>query len=62
MVLPFWVSVFTPYDKPMRVIQRPDFSLKFLIDAQALATKYFGPELMANHSGGTNHGYARGLF
>jgi hypothetical protein len=57
-----WLSVFTPYDKPMRVIQRPDFSLTFLIEAQQLAEKYFGRELMANESGGTGHGYARGLF
>jgi hypothetical protein len=54
--------VFTPYDKPMRVIQRPEFSFKFLIDAQDLAKKYFGAESCANESGGTGHGYARGLF
>src|SRR5215467_7891415 len=34
-----WLSVFTPYDKPMRVIQRPDFSLNFLIEAQQRAEK-----------------------
>jgi hypothetical protein len=57
-----WLSVFTPYDKPMRVIQRHDFSLTFLIEAQQRAEKYFGRDLMAQHSGGTGHGYARGLF
>lgn len=61
MVVP-WMSVFTPYDKAMRVIQRPDFSLEFLIKAQQLAQKYFGADVCAAETGGTGHGYARGLF
>ena len=57
-----WLSVFTPYDKTMRVIQHWDFSLKFLIDAQRLAKKYFAPALLEAESGSTADGYARGLF
>lgn len=57
-----WLSVFTPYDKSMRVIQQKDFSLRFLIDAQRLCKKYFAPALLDAESGSTADGYARGLF
>jgi hypothetical protein len=57
-----WLSIFTAYDQTMRVIQRPDFSLKFLLDAQNLCIKYFGEKLLAAESGSTADGYARGLF
>ncbi len=60
-VLP-WVSVFTPYDEPMRRIQQPGFGLKSLLDAQALCARYFDAGLLAEESGGTGQGYARGLF
>jgi hypothetical protein len=57
-----WLSIFTPYDESMRIIQRPDFSLRLLIESQQLAEKYFGAETMARESGSTAEGYARGLF
>ena len=61
VVMP-WLSVFTPYDHPMRAIQQPDFSLRFLLDAQELSRKYFDSTLLETESGGTAQGFARGLF
>jgi hypothetical protein len=61
MVVP-WMSVFTPYDDHMRVLQQPGFSLKFLLDAHALARKYFSEPLLREQSGSTGEGYARGFF
>lgn len=60
-VLP-WLSVFTPYEISMRLIQHPEFSLEFLIRAQDLCRSYFPADLLASESGGTADGYARGLF
>ncbi len=60
-VLP-WVSIFTPYSDGMRKLQRSDFSLEFLLRAQKLCQEYFAPVLLAEKSGGTGQGYARGLF
>lgn len=60
-VLP-WLSVFTPYETSMRLIQHPDFSLQFLLQAQELCRAYFPADLLAAESGGTADGYARGLF
>ena len=57
-----WLSVFTPYDETMRIIQNREFSLGFIIDAQFLAERYFGAALMERESGSTADGYARGLF
>jgi len=57
-----WLSIFTPYNEPMKMIQRKDFSLSFLYEAMNLSESYFGKELMKNESGGTNLGYARGLY
>src|SRR5207248_2318436 len=45
------------FDQELRNI-----SLKFLIEAHQLCKKYFDPALLASDSGGTGHGYARGLF
>ncbi|WP_394838761.1 hypothetical protein LVJ94_17870 [Pendulispora rubella] len=61
VVMP-WLSIFTPYDRPMRAIQQPDFSLRFLLDAQELCRKYFDEPWLASESGGTAQGFARGLF
>jgi hypothetical protein len=57
-----WMSVFTPYDDHMRVLQQPSFSMKFLLGAQALARKYFPEQLLLEQSGSTGEGYARGFF
>lgn len=57
-----WLSIFTPYNEGMKMIQRKDYSLSFLYEAMALSERYFGSELMKNESGGTNLGYARGLY
>lgn len=57
-----WLSIFTPYTEPMRVIQQPGFGLKFIVEGTELAKKYFPLELLAGESGGTADGYARGLF
>jgi len=57
-----WMSIFTPYNEPMKIIQRKDFSLSFLYQVMDMAETYFGKELMVNSSGGTQHGYARGLY
>jgi hypothetical protein len=60
-VLP-WLSIFTPYNAAMRTLQRPDFGLEFLLAGIDLCQKYFDPQLLANSSGSTGEGYARGLF
>jgi len=60
-ILP-WLSIFTPYNAAMRTLQRPDFGLAFLLEGMALCQKYFDPQLLANSSGSTGEGYARGLF
>jgi hypothetical protein len=60
-ILP-WLSIFTPYNNAMRTLQRADFGLGFLLDGMALCQKYFDPQLLANDSGSTGEGYARGLF
>lgn len=57
-----WLSLFTPYTPAMRLIQQPQFGLKFIFDGMALAKKYFGGEILETESGGTADGYARGLF
>ena len=60
-VLP-WLSIFTAYNDGMRAIQREEFGLRFLLNSMEICKKYFDADLLANHSGGTNDGYARGLF
>lgn len=60
-VLP-WLSIFTTYSDGMKKIQQPDFGLGFLVDAVDLCKKYFDSDLLANKSGSTSEGYARGLF
>lgn len=60
-VLP-WLSIFTPYNNAMRTLQRSDFGLGFLVEGIKLCKKYFDPKLLANDSGSTGEGYARGLF
>lgn len=57
-----WMSIFTPYNEAMKIIQRKDFSLSFLYEVMDKAEGYFGKELIQNESGGTNLGYARGLY
>ena len=57
-----WLSIFTAYNEAMRVIQRPEFGLRFLLDMMDLCHKYFDADLLMNESGGTGDGYARGLF
>ncbi|MFN7097147.1 MAG: hypothetical protein ACK4PR_06275 [Gammaproteobacteria bacterium] len=57
-----WLSIFTPYNDAMRLIQRQEFSLGFLFDAIKLCKKYFSIEMLNNNSGSTREGYARGLF
>lgn len=57
-----WLSIFTPYNDGMRSIQRKDYDLSFIYKAMALSEKYFGKDLMEQESGGTNLGYARGLY
>lgn len=57
-----WMSIFTPYNEAMKIIQRKDFSLSFLYQVMDMAEGYFGKELMHSESGGTDLGYARGLY
>lgn len=57
-----WLSIFTPYNDAMRSIQRKDYDLSFSLKAMKLSEKYFGKDMMENESGGTNLGYARGLY
>ncbi len=60
-ILP-WLSIFTAYNEGMRAIQHQDFNLKFIFNAMDICKKYFDPQLLVSHSGGTGDGYARGLF
>lgn len=57
-----WMSIFTPYNEAMKIIQRKDFSLSFLYQVMDMAEEYFGKDLIEKESGGTNLGYARGLY
>jgi len=60
-ILP-WLSIFTPYNKAMRVIQQPSFGLPFILEGMELCEKYFDSKLLAQKSGTTAEGYARGLY
>jgi hypothetical protein len=57
-----WLSIFTAYNNAMRIISHPQFGLGFLFEAMALAERYFDRDVLLNKSGGTNEGYARGLY
>ncbi len=57
-----WLSIFTPYNNGMMPLQRQDFGMSFLLQAQKMAVEYFGEQEMTAESGGTVDGYARGLF
>jgi hypothetical protein len=57
-----WLSIFTAYTAPMRLIQQPGFGLEFLVEGMELARRYFGSDLLDSESGGTRDGFARGLF
>lgn len=57
-----WISIFTVYNKAMKTLQRSDFGLAYLLKVMKLANQYFGNEMMANESGSTSDGYARGLY
>lgn len=57
-----WTSIFTSYNKAMKSLQQKEFGLEYLLKMISLGNTCFGSDTMAQESGATSDGYARGLY